>query len=253
MAKITSFFIALFNYFMLKYFNKEIIITNTFYGERKFSCKNNIEYYRANNLGGEEAALGAFLFLLEKEDVVWDIGSSIGLFSIYSATYARSIIAFEPDSEIFDRLKKNVRINKFENRIICYKMGISNEKGSVSLNSDGLNGHSPSISNLGRHTKRVDITVNSIDNLIKNDGFTTPTVIKIDIEGAEILALKGAKDLLNSVSAPRLLFIELHPLFLKSYNSSTDEVISLVNSYGYKILSINERDAEMHLIAFKFK
>lgn len=238
------------NHIKLKYFHREIIIKNQFLGERVFACKNNVEFYRANNFGGEESALGAFLFLINEDDVIWDIGASIGLFSIYSAPHVKKVVSFEPEEEIFSRFSKNIQLNGLNDKIIPWQLGISSNLGEISLNTDGLNGNSPSISNLGRHKSSKYINVNSIDNLI-SDGFELPSVLKIDIEGAEILALIGAKKLLASKNAPRLLFIEIHPAFLPNFNSSSDEILNILSSNGYIIITSKIREKESHIIAVK--
>lgn len=251
MVRLIKFLKAWFNYFLFKYFKKEIIIENTFLGKRFFACKNNIEYYRANNYGDEEEALGAFLFLLEPNDVIWDIGTSIGLFSIYSAPHVKQVFSFEPDPEIFQRFNKNIGLNYLQNKITSYQLGISNKEGIVTLSSDGLDGSSPSISDLGRHSNKTTINVNSIDNLIEA-GLDRPSILKIDIEGAEILALQGAKKLLESANSPRLIFMEVHPEFLPFFNSNAQEVIKNITDHGYLIISQRERDKQIHLIAVKY-
>src|SRR5690348_7695963 len=67
------------------------------FGTYTFRCGNRVEYFRAVEFGGEAEALGAFLFLLRPDDVVWDVGASIGLLSVHAATAARNVVAFEPD------------------------------------------------------------------------------------------------------------------------------------------------------------
>ncbi|CAN1556681.1 fkbM_fam, methyltransferase, FkbM family [Spirosomataceae bacterium] len=250
MRKLIELIGVWFKYLKFRYFGKEIVVKNSFLGERLFACKNNVEYYRVNNYGDEEMALGAFMFLLREDDIVWDIGASVGLFSIYSAPLVSKVISFEPDREIYERLLKNIALNRFEDKINALQIGLSTEAGLVSLSSDGLNGNSPSISNLGRHQGQIMVEVNSIDNLIKS-GLHWPSVLKIDIEGAEILALKGAQDLLKSNAAPRLIFIEIHPDFLIYFESHESEVLDLITSNNYLIVCNNIRENQRHVIAIK--
>lgn len=224
------------------------IVKTKFLTEKKFYCSSSVEAYRTLRHGGEESALGAFLFLLKDDDTLWDIGSSIGLFSIFAADNVKQIHSFEPDPQIHKRCNENVTLNNLQNKITCHQIGIGEKPGEMQLNSDGIKGFSPSLSNLSRHSKTIDVKINSVDQLI-SEGLESPSVIKIDIEGAEILALRGAQSLLKSDNKPRLLFIELHPEFLTQFSSSTEEVLELLKSCSYQVLSSQKRDDQFHIIA----
>jgi len=75
-----------------------------------------------------------------------------------------------------------------------------------------------------------------------------PTLVKIDIEGAEILALRGMNKLLSSKDAPRYLFIELHPDFLKGFRSSIEECVTIIESFGYVAEYSRSRADQFHYI-----
>jgi len=70
----------------------------------------------------------------------------------------------------------------------------------------------------------------------------------MDIEGAEILALIGMKRLLSSKKAPRMIFIEIHPVFLDAYKSSVLEVGNFIKSFGYKEIYSKIRASQLHKI-----
>lgn len=219
------------------------------FGKISFLCGNRTEYYRSVEFGGEKKSLASFLFMLEPDDVVWDIGASIGLFTTHIALIAKKVIAFEPDPATFNRLKENIVLNKLENKVKLHQLALGSEQGKIRLQTDGLDGNAPSIANLGRHKHTVEVEVSTIDKLVK-EGETAPTVLKIDIEGAEILALRGAKDFLKSSAKPRLLFIEVHPTFLGNYNSDASEVENIIKESGYKTIGVNRRGEQFHIIAF---
>lgn len=242
--------INILKFYLMSKLGWEVIIENMFLGSRKFYCKNGTEFFRTADYGSEEQFLGGFMSFLKNNDVVWDIGSSIGIVSIYSAPLVDKVIAFEPDDEIFERLNKNVKLNGIECKVESFNIGISDENKRVDIYSDGVDSFSPSLMNLGKHINRKEIQVKTIDTLIK-EGLTAPTVMKIDIEGAEILALRGGKDLLSSSKAPYLIFLEVHPSFLESFNSSTFEVLSTIKDYGYTIISETIRGGQIHVIAVK--
>lgn len=226
-------------------FGKNFIVNTTTFGSRKFNCANGVELFRTVRYGGEHKSLGAFLFLLKEDDIVWDIGASVGLFTVYSAGLVKTVVSFEPDPEIYNRLKSNIQLNNFTN-VMTNQLGIGDIDTQMNLNTNGVNGNSPSLMDLNRHTGSISIDVKSVDSLIKSR-LPTPTVIKIDIEGAEGLAIKGALNLLKSKEKPRLLFVEIHPQFLDA--NGPDEIIHILKENGYKILNTQNRDKEYHLIA----
>jgi FkbM family methyltransferase len=238
-------------YLIVRIFGIEMTFTNHFLGKRKFYCKSRVEFFRTVNYGKEEAFLGAFLYLINEHDIIWDIGASVGLVSVYSAGFSKQVVSFEPDSRIFKQLQRNIELNRFDKKVQAINLGISDSLGEVILNSDGVDGFSPSLSNLSRHSNSEVIKVNSIDNIISEGNITKPTVLKIDIEGAEILALRGAKKLLTSTGKPRALFIEVHPDFLLEFESSADEITHMIKSYDYRIINYVKRDDQFHLIAIR--
>lgn len=238
----------LFNSQFSRFTGVRTILRNKFLGDTKFYCNSNVEAFRTIYYGDEETALGAFLFFLLEDDVVWDIGASIGLFSVYAASRADKVISFEPDPEIRARLIENIELNKFSEKVSVLGNAIGDKDGDMQLNSDGVDGMSPSIAELNRHKNSITIPIRTMDSLLA-DNVMMPTVIKIDIEGAELMALRGGKELFSAATKPRLLFIEVHPNFLKDMGSTDVELINLLKEYGYKIISTSSRDNQYHILA----
>jgi hypothetical protein len=94
----------------------------------------------------------------------------------------------------------------------------------------------------------VSVPARSLDSLLNEGRLPPPTVIKLDIEGAEILALRGARQLLTEPGKPRALFIEIHDTFLPGFGSSADEVDALLNEFGYTNAIYRERRGSQRLL-----
>ena len=200
-------------------------------------------------MGGEILSLASFLFLLKREDIVWDVGASVGLFTMHAAQRVQRVIAFEPDPETAGRLRKNVQLNGFMEKVDILQVALGEEEGKKELHTDGLGGLAPALGNLKRHSGAVSVQVETVDRLSQQRTAQCPTVLKIDIEGAELLALRGAKALLHSEQRPRIIFLELHPEFLPSFGGSAEEVKKIIRNSGYTILSTEQRAKQQHLIA----
>lgn len=220
------------------------------FGDHEFRCGNRTEYHRTVQFGGEAAALGAFLTLLEPTDLVWDVGASVGLFSVHAGGVARAVIAFEPDPATCNRLRQNIQLNRLESRVTCRMEALGDTVGEIALRTDGLAGNAPSVVDLGRHAGITNATMTTADHLI-DSGVPPPDVLKIDVEGAELIVLRGARCLLTSPHAPRLIVLEVHPEFLPMFGSTSVDVDALLSSYHYDCVARRARGDQVHVIAIR--
>ena len=219
------------------------------FGDVKFRCRSVREIILTSDFANEKEALGTFLFLLEPEDVVWDVGAAFGLFAIHSGAIARKVIAFEPDPESRKRLEGNIEANDQSNRTSVMPLALSDSAGEIELFTSGLTGKSPSLeAQDGGHSGKVTVETQTIDAVIAA-GTTAPSVIKIDVEGAEAKVLKGATELLNGPNRPRLIFVEVHPEFLPAFGDSAELVEELLRSAGYTLIATSRRADQYHVVA----
>lgn len=211
-----------------------------------FRINNAIEEFRLANWGGEKEYVLDMMASLKSDDVFYDIGSSVGLVSIHAANRLTNgkVISFEPDPENQKCLKENYKLNKLSNyKLMPIAVGETLDK--LKLYTSGSNGFSPSLQKVNGIENTIEVEVNSIDNLISRKEIPYPNVIKIDIEGAEFIALKGMKNLLLSNEKPRIIFVELHPVFLPSFNTSVTEILEFMEQFAYKITERVERDKQV--------
>ncbi|MHC4213533.1 MAG: class I SAM-dependent methyltransferase [Planctomycetota bacterium] len=87
-----------------------------------------------------------------------------------------------------------------------------------------------------------------MDDIIASGQLPVPTVLKIDIEGAELHALRGMKKLLSSSAKPRLIFIEVHSLFLPQFGGDVTSVLEMLVFNKYKCFYKASRDDQAHYI-----
>jgi FkbM family methyltransferase len=208
-----------------------------------FEATNLVERARIVAHGDEPEYFGAMLAALRPEDVFYDIGANIGLVALHAASRCRTI-AFEPDPSFFARLTRNLRLNPTRS-VDAHELAIGAENGTARLFTDGAGGNSPSLAHHGENDV-VEVQVRTLDTL---SGLPAPTVLKLDIEGAEVLALRGARRMLSSPTAPRALFLELHDELLPAFGSSAEEVRSIVREAGYGLVRYHaQRAGQQHLI-----
>lgn len=197
-----------------------------------FEISNEVELHRVIGHGGETEYTRAMLAALRPDDVFFDIGTNVGLVALHAASVCQTF-AFEPDPEFAQRFGRNCSLNR-SRRVMTLQVAVADADGEVTLYTDGSAGNSPSLVHQRGEKGAVRVPARSLDSLIGSGMLPVPTVLKLDIEGAEILALRGAEGLLSSEVAPRALFIEIHDTFLPGFGSSGDEVRDLLAQHGYR-------------------
>jgi FkbM family methyltransferase len=184
--------------------------------------------------------------------IVMDIGANIGIYTILlSHIYPKAkIIAIEASPTIFEMLKSNCKLNNLLfpsgsnvlliNKAISDKDDITTEfyeKHSMStmLKEFLTNLSSTILTNKDQLNKKVVRTV-TIDNLVETTGLKEISLLKIDVEGAEVLALKGAINTLTQKKIKNMV-IEYHSL--ENYNY----IVKLLEEeeLGYTIIDSQER------------
>ncbi|MBU3918417.1 FkbM family methyltransferase [Patescibacteria group bacterium] len=172
---------------------------------------------------------------IEPEDIVFDCGANIGIFSIYAAKKAKMVYAFEPGKDEATALSENKRLNKCYNIKIIPKAVLDKiERAKLVLLGTGSH-YLVSSSNIDRGA--VDAQTISIDKFVKEESLDKVDFIKMDIEGSEEKALLGAKETLKKFK-PKLAISVYHkfndfyqlPLLIKKINP--DYKIRVKNKKG---------------------
>jgi FkbM family methyltransferase len=163
---------------------------------------------------------------LRDEDSFLDIGANVGVYTLLAASKIRSgwIYSFEALPKNYQRLQENLKLNELE-QVQTYAFAISNSIGSIDLSlSDGDS--TPSIIKSEEDRNVTTVSSNTLDNLLDNCPLKL-TLAKMDIEGAELLALKGATSLLEK-KCPQVWIMEI-------LGTGSTKLVNFLNSYGYNL------------------
>jgi len=132
---------------------------------------------------------------LRPGDIVVDAGAYPGDYTLFAAKQVGSlgkVIALEPDPENRKVLQRNVDHSGFQN-VTILPFGLWDTETSLSLDSDGV------ASSLSHGSAEIStIPVKPLDAIVQDAGLEKIDVLKMDIEGAELHALKGAEKTLRS-------------------------------------------------------
>jgi len=195
-----------------------------------------------------EPVLSQFLIdylKFEPGDIVIDIGANIGWYSLLLARLIpedADIFAFEPDPLNFELLEHNIRLNG-ATQITAIQKALAAEDGIQRLYQHDSN-------NLGRHSllhlqdgKAVDVQTTSLDNFWKKNqlGARLPRFIKIDIEGYESVALRGASEVLKKCPA---LLCEFSPGYMRQGGIDPADLVNLLSGHGFEPHAISATGLE---------
>jgi len=173
-------------------------------------------------------------------DVLWDIGSHHGHYSIFAAVMANGeaqVFSFEPDAAARQVQMQNITFNHLEGKIKVSNAAVSNAVGVLSFLQ--MNGNSNSHILSKHETKHGDIVdVESVTLNYLFEKLPKPTFVKIDTEGAEINILSAADQLLAD---PKINFVcELHPFAWDNYGVNYGEFESIIRRFGRQIRVLDE-------------
>ncbi|MFH1079353.1 MAG: FkbM family methyltransferase [Pseudomonadota bacterium] len=212
----------------------------------RFEISSDMESFRIESYGNEEEFTTMLIQEIRAGDIVFDIGACVGLVSVHAAKKDVMVYSFEPDPYYRSRLTNNMRLNGLDN-VNVIEWAVSDHAGQATLFTDGENGNSPSLRKIGERGS-VMVKTDSIDKAIHRGDIPIPSVIKLDIEGAEILALRGMQELLIANHSPRAIFMEVHPDFLRYFGSSEKEIEDMMFQCGYTLDYKIDRSNQFHCV-----
>ena len=175
-----------------------------------------------------------------------DIGANIGYYTLIAAKRlfaSDRVHAFEPDNDNFERLKRNVELNEMTN-VELNRLAVSNSSGRATFYSSNQ-GRNRGIGGLRQTEKGSQVAVTC--KTVRLDEYFSERfpsrlnkvgLVKIDIEGAEFLALQGAQSLLENRP---VLVIEACDVLTQRFGYTTLELRQWLRQYGYRFHRLANR------------
>jgi FkbM family methyltransferase len=167
-----------------------------------------------------------------------DAGANIGWFSMLGASLvgpSGRVIAVEPNPTNVGLLRDSAKENGFDN-IDVLTVALAARPGSVALETDGSNGRVTPIDGPPVEPIMASFVVAArpLDDVLSDAGVTRVDAIKIDVEGAEPLVLKGAG---GTITRHRpVLISEFYPLALDSSPwGNAQGYLAMLRAFGYRL------------------
>ena len=171
--------------------------------------------------------------------VVYDVGAFHGLLTLFFASRAKAVVCFEPNTPNRKRLMENLRLNGIKNvevrpvgvgsrREMCKMVGNPLMPGGSSVDGKAAE----QLSRAGVKTVVEQISIITLDEEIAEASLPVPDFIKIDIEGWEIEALRGARNTLERCKPT--LFLEMHGETVREKERKVAEIIEFLWDLNYR-------------------
>lgn len=174
--------------------------------------------------------------VFKEVDGIVDVGANIGQFAFmaHSALPGLPIFSFEPDAACFEGLQRTFKMHHINGK--CFPLAISDEAGQAHLNVYASTANNSLLRR--QHEEAVaisEVTCATLDGLWEELSALKAPFLKIDVQGAELAVLRGAKKFLE-----RCKFVQLEVSLVSSYagNAHVAEVMTVMRSAGFSCWEI---------------
>ena len=209
------------------------------------------EFMRFRDLGGERPVIEDVVPRLQEDDVFYDIGANVGTYTCFAASKLGpdGAFAYEPEPANANRLRENLKLNGLDAEVI--EVALSDTDGrtvelALSGGEAGEGEHAIATSTDG---ETIKVETARGDTIIERRDLPKPTVVKVDVEGAELSVLRGLEGTLSENG--RLAYVEVHPEKITGFGDRPSEVTEFLSELGFKTTEIAHRGNEVFLRASK--
>ncbi len=230
------------------FLKNKIVNTKLFWGKNiqiRLIDKNAISLSFFGLLIDEINVTKYFIKNSNENDIFYDIGANHGFYTYLFSDLCREIHSFEPTPAVFSNL--SINFNQAKN-VFLNKVALSDKIGPAQLYLAKSSGPNTLLEGVAItrnfESNKISIETTTLNVYIKNHNI--PTIIKIDVEGAENLVLQGGGDMFREFSPVVVMEVWNDPREMDT-NISTRAVDTL-RGFGYSSYAIDE-DGDSHLIS----
>lgn len=178
---------------------------------------------------------------LKPDMVMIDVGANQGEFSLLAAKYLTNgkVMAFEPQSDMCNLLNENIEVNGFKN-VNVFNFGLSDHDSveklytstEESIHSGIHEGLYTSFPDDTRSEYVQEFRITQLDKVLNDEPLRSVDFMKIDVEGGELMVLKGAYKTLKQYK-PKII-IEINAQTFKSAGYDTKDLLEYLAQFGYQ-------------------
>lgn len=180
---------------------------------------------------------------LQTSDLFWDVGANIGAVTLVAARLCHRAVAFEPDPRSLELLKQNLLANDIRNvDIVAAALGRQSGTAVLYQASPENTGMTSVLPGRGSTVGQMSVAMMRADDFVAKRPELAPTVMKLDVEGAEHLVLDGANELLQAGRLRAVIFEDRRDTHAQPANH---EAVAILKEARYGIQPFGASDAEL--------
>ncbi len=182
---------------------------------------------------------------IKKGDIVLDIGAHIGYYTILFSELVGpegKVYSFEPHPKNFQLLKKTVEINNLTN-VEIFQNIVSDKNKPVDFYISKLDSIGNRMFDSNEAESKIEIDSISIDEFLKNK-HDKINFIKMDIQGAEVLAIDGMKETLRNNKHLKIIQ-EWWPDAIQKYDRTPDSHLNFLEKLGFNFYVVDENHDQL--------
>lgn len=185
----------------------------------RFATPNDISAWRVDTMFTKEPDTIRWLEGLGPDDVLFDIGANMGIYTIFAAAVSGCRVrAFEPESQNFQLLMQNIVLNELSDRTVAYPIAVysENKLGVLYIGdfqpAQAIHSFDQNVDAFRRptdHQLTQGVPSYLVDSIVAERDMPFPTHIKIDVDGLEPEVVAGMAETLRN-PALRSILIEIN-------------------------------------------
>ena len=177
-----------------------------------------------------------------------DVGANLGQYTLWAAKCigkTGQVHSFEPSGRMFGELEFNVRLNGVSDICVLNRVALSDTIGTATLSRYGPGAEVyGSLGRQKRESSRIigweEVTSTTLDAYVKAQSIDHIDLVKMDIEGAELLALRGGREVLGRADAP-VIVLELFDVNTAGFAYQALETWDYLEGFGYRMFEFDRR------------
>jgi FkbM family methyltransferase len=192
----------------------------------------------------EPLAVSVFSLLAAEGDCVVDVGAHIAHIGYYTVIAAKTVgpqgrvIAIEPNPNNFSLLQRNIALNEFDARATAVPCAVSAEAGRSRLYLSDVNHGDHRLDMIeGGSRRSIEVPVERLDDVVPPGARVA--VVKMDIQGAELGALKGMQRVLAE-NPDLALLTEFWPNGMRGLGHEPVQLLDALQAYEFALFQIDE-------------
>lgn len=213
------------------------------------------DYYEANVVYWFKKILSS---LEETSELVfYDIGANCGYYSLLAGKRQATIHAFEPSNDSLRITRHNI-LNNAILKTKVHQVALSNQNGSLVFHTYSSSGNDSLVKrdipegHELKYKKNYKVKAVKLDDLVLQKSLPLPSIVKIDIEGAELFALTGARRTLVKAGLPPI-FIEYSAATSHDAGYKREDIRDFLIDMGYSLYGLSDDNKSTKLIKMSKK